>query len=242
MRIRPVPHTRPGFRRLIGPMAQTHGLQGLCPLRYAPCRIRGPGLRPAYWPMAQTHGLQGCLLRPVRIRGPLPAPIRGPGGYARRGLLGRWPKRTASRGFAPLRAAAGRLIGPMAQTHGLQGLCPLAHTPRAAYAARGSAGYWADGPTHGLQGFAPCCYAPCRIRGPGFRPAYWANGPNARPPGASPPCAPARAACGQKRINKGPGFREKSGALAAPARQSNWTERSALPVMAFWRHLPRRKK
>ena len=215
MRARPVPPPRPGVAA---------GLLGLRPKRTA---SRG--------------------FAPLRIR---PVPHTRPGVAA--GLLGRWPKRTASRGFAPCCYAPCRIRGP--------GFRPA---------------YWACGPNARPPGaLPPCAYAPCRIRGPGLRPAYWADGPNARPPGASPPTATPRAAyaargCGRligpmaqthglqglcplrlrpvppavrSAYNKGPGFREKSGALAAPARQSNWTERSALPVMAFWRHLPRRKK
>ena len=82
------------------------------------------------------------------------------------GLLGPWPKRSASWGVAPsvfrpgppaAGRGSGRLIGPVAQTLGLQGRCPIRFSPRT------------------VNG------------GPGFRPAYWARGPNARPPGALPP-------------------------------------------------------
>ena len=176
-----------GFGGLLGRWPKRTASRGCAPCCYAPCRIRGPGLRPAYWPMAQTHGLQGCApccYAPCRIRGPGLRPAywadgpnaRPPGAlpptatpraaYAARGfggLLGRWPKRTASRGFAPYGYAPCRIRGP--------GFRPA---------------YWADGPNARPPGaLPPCAYAPCRIRGPGFG-RLLGRWPNARPPGLRP--------------------------------------------------------
>ncbi len=136
----------------------------------------------------------------MRIR---PVPHTRPGVSA--GLLGRWPKRTASRGFAPYGYAPCRIRGP--------GFRPA---------------YWANGPNARPPGASPpCAYAPCRIRGPGLRPAYWADGPNTRPPGALPPCAPAPC-----RI-RGPGLRPAYWACGPNARPPGASPPAATPRAAY---------
>ena len=123
-------------------MAQTLGLQGRCPLRFSPRTASGgPGFRPAYW----AHGPN------ARPPGALPPPFFAPDRQRRAGvpagLLGPWPKRSASRGVAPsvfrpgpstAGRGSGRLIGPVAQTLGLQGRCPLRFSPRTANGGPGA--------------------------------------------------------------------------------------------------------
>ena len=214
MRIRPVPHTRPGVSAgLLGLRPKRTASRGFAPCCYARAAYAARGFGRLIGPMAQTHGLQG--LRPLLLR---LVPHTRPGVSA--GLLGQWPKRTASRGFAPCCYAPCRIRGPgfrpaywaCGPNARPPGASPPAATPRAAYAARGFGrliGPMAQ--THGLQGLRPLRLRPVP---PAVRSAY----------------------------TRAPDFVRNPGPLLAPARQSNWTERSALPVMAFWRHLPRRKK
>ena len=137
-----------GVGRLIGPLAHTLGLQerGCAPFTFAPCRLsptRGVGR--LIGPLAHTLGLQerGC----APFASCCLSPARGADG-----LLGLWPIRSAYRSADALpspspRAAfrrprgGGRLIGPLAQTLGLQerGRAPSAFAPEPPLAARGSA-------------------------------------------------------------------------------------------------------
>ena len=88
----------------------------------------------------------------------------------------------AARGF-------GRLIGPLAQTLGLQerGCAPFAFATCRRWrpgVSAGLLGLWPKRSAYRSADAPPSPSPRAAVGGPGFRPAYWAFGPNARPTGA----------------------------------------------------------